>query len=77
MGCLDYLITINALKFNKNWVDMPTTCQSIRMGTWSHRQDLKPKSSLEAKVILIYFFIKILFKDILRIFLQRKNLNAK
>jgi hypothetical protein len=46
-------ITINALKFNRNQVDMPIICQSIRIQSTS-----KPKLSLQAKVILIYFLNK-------------------
>jgi hypothetical protein len=37
-------IVVNVLKFNRNWVDRPTICQSVRMGRlYSH--DSKPKVS--------------------------------
>jgi hypothetical protein len=36
------LIVVNVLKFNKNQVDRPTICQSVRIGRL-YSQDSKPK----------------------------------
>jgi hypothetical protein len=40
------LIVVNVLKFNRNWVDRPTICQSVRMGRL-YSQDSKPRSHKE------------------------------
>jgi hypothetical protein len=37
-------IIVNVLKFNRNQVDRPTICQSVRMGRL-YSQDSKPKVS--------------------------------
>jgi hypothetical protein len=41
------------LKFNRNWVDRHTICQSTKMERLCS-QDSKPKFSQEAKTILIF-----------------------
>jgi hypothetical protein len=38
------MVVINVLKFNRNYVDRLTICQSIRMGRL-YNQDSKPKVS--------------------------------
>jgi hypothetical protein len=38
------MVVFNVLKFNRNWVDRPTICQSVRMGRL-YSQDSKPKVS--------------------------------
>jgi hypothetical protein len=38
------MVVFNVLKFNRNYVDRPTICQSVRMGRL-YSQDSKPKVS--------------------------------
>jgi hypothetical protein len=38
------MVVFNVLKFNRNWVDRPKICQSVRMGRL-YGQDSKPKVS--------------------------------